>query len=164
MGALRAGEGRRLGVWSNLTHLFHLYLDLLMATEVHSSLSMLPAAPILPEHRGLYNTERMQQQTHPARLRRHLPVPLTLLAHLTAATVSNPGGEEHPQRTIRFAALLGRTQRLARRAAERAICLWSKVAPGEMPGFLGQARLGGSVANGESRTLSTPLQERGQTR
>ncbi len=84
----------------------------------------------------------MQQQTHPTRLLRCRPVPLTLFAQLTAATVSDLGGEEHSQRTISFAALFGRMQALPSRAAQPAIRLRSKVAPGETPGFPGQATLG----------------------
>ena len=98
MGSLCAGEGRRLRGWGSLTRRFHLHLNSLAATELHSRLPRLSAAPILPEHRSRPNAERMQQQTHPARLRRRSSVPLTLLAQLTAPTVSNPGSEEHPQR------------------------------------------------------------------
>lgn len=115
---------------------------------------MLPAAPVLPEHRSCPNAEGMQEQTHSARLRRRRPVPLTPLAQLTAPTVSNPGSEKDPQCTIRFSALLGRTKRLTRRTAQRTIRLRSKVVPGEPPGFPRRSCLGRRVANGASRTHS----------
>jgi len=82
MGTLRTGKGRRRIRWVSLARLFHLHLNPLAATKLYGSTPILPAAPILPEHRNLSNAEEMQQQTHSARLLRCRPVPLTLLAQL----------------------------------------------------------------------------------
>src|SRR5260370_41519337 len=107
MSTLRTGKGRRRSRRVSLARLFHLHLNPLAATELHGSTPIVPTAPILPEHRSLSNAEGMQPQTHPARLLRRRPVPLTLRAQLTAATVSDLGGEGHPQRGSSFYALLG---------------------------------------------------------
>jgi len=154
MGPLRTGKGRRRSRRGSLARLFHLHLHPLAATELDGSLPIVPATPILPEHGSRSNAEGMQQQTHPARLLRGRPVPLALLAQVTATTISDLGGEEHAPRAISFAALFSWMQALASRAAPRAISLRSKVAPGETPGFPGQASLRRSIAKGRSLVLS----------
>jgi hypothetical protein len=105
----------------------------LAAAELHGCSPIACAAPILPEHRKRARAEGMQQQTHPAWFLRGRPVPLALRAQMTVTTVSGLGGEKYSQGAIRFAALFSRMQALASWAAQGAIRLRNKVAPGEPP-------------------------------
>ena len=91
-----------------------------------------------PEQGSRTDEERMQQHTHPTRLRGGLPMPLTLFAQGTGATTADAGRIDHAQAPIGFAAPLVGDQRLASRTAQRAIGLEGKVLPGEAARFPGQ--------------------------
>src|SRR2546423_14340887 len=92
------------------------------------------------------NAERMHQDTDPARLRRCLPVPLTLPTLWAAATIDDPGTVEHAQTAIGEALLLGWAQRLARRTGQRPVGLESEVLPREPIGDPAQGDRGLLIA------------------
>src|SRR5438034_1980432 len=68
---------------------------------------MLPATPILPEQGSRPNLERMQQQADPARLRRGVAMPLTLLAQGTRSTLAHLCRVDQAQAAISLMALVG---------------------------------------------------------
>src|SRR5206468_5638021 len=78
------------------------------------------------------------QNTDPTRLRGDFPMPLALLAQRAATTIENSGTVEDAQTAIRFAALLGGAQRLARRTGQRPVGLESEILPAETTRFPGQ--------------------------
>lgn len=59
----------------------------LMTEHLHAGAAMLSATPILPEHGA--DPQGMQQHTHPTRLQRGTAMPLALLAHLAASTLTD---------------------------------------------------------------------------
>lgn len=113
MRPLRPGKGRQRWVWPGLAGWAYLDFHTLVAHELHTGAPMLPPAPILPVQWRGTNLKRMQQHTDPTWLHGGFSVPLTLLTHRAAATIKDPGAEEHTQTAIRFAALFRGTQRLA---------------------------------------------------
>lgn len=83
--------------------------------------------PVLPEQRRLPDHERMQEETHLARLVRFAAIPLALLAQWASTTTVNAGSIDHAQAAIFFSAVFMREQCLVGRAPKRAIRLESKV-------------------------------------
>jgi hypothetical protein len=107
MGTLRAGQDHFRFAWRSCDGRRQAHLDALMSHELHTGAPMLSPAPIPPEQRSGTNLERMEQATSPTRLRGCFPIPLTLRALWTAATVEDPGAVEDAQTAIGFASLLG---------------------------------------------------------
>jgi hypothetical protein len=67
----------------------------LVSHELHAGAPVCSAAPIAPEQRRGTHPERMQQDTHLARLCGRAAIPLTLLAQWTRAAVANAGSIDH---------------------------------------------------------------------
>jgi hypothetical protein len=97
--ALRAGEDHvRSGRRSGRRRQAH--LDALESHQLLTGAPVLSAAPVTPEQRGRADDERMQQHTHPARLRGSTAIPLTLLTQGTGTTTADAGGIDHAQTPI----------------------------------------------------------------
>jgi hypothetical protein len=132
MRSLRPGKDRWRQVWAGLAGRADLGFHALVAQELHAGTAMRSATPISPEQGSRTYLEGMQQPTSPTRLRGRHPVPLTLLAPLTAATVCYPGGVEQPQ---------------------GAIGLLHKFLPREATGFPGRGDSGWAIARAGSCLL-----------
>jgi len=107
--------------------------------QLHARPSVLPTAPVTPEHGLRSNDERMEQHAYLAWLCSGVPLPLTLLAQRTGATTADAGPIDHPQAPIGLSTLLMGYQQLVSRTTECAIWLESKVLPRETASFPGLA-------------------------
>src|SRR5258708_61165 len=110
---LGTGKGRRLDGQASGGGRSDLYLDALMAQQLHARTSVVPTAPVTPEHRFRPDDERMQEHTHLARLGGGVAIPLTLLAQGTGTTTADAGRIDHAQAPIGFSTPLMDNQRLA---------------------------------------------------
>ncbi len=81
-------------------------LHTLAAQELHAGAAMLSAGPVLPEQGVRADLERMQQETHPARMPGCVSVPLTLRTLRTGTALSDPSFIDHAQAAIGFSAPL----------------------------------------------------------
>jgi hypothetical protein len=125
MRTLRPRKGGRREIWLVLVGRTWLDVHPLVAQELYEGAAILSATPVSPQQGSRASLEWMHQHDDPTRLFRVPPVPLILLTQSTGTTISNPGGVEHPQGAVGFAALFGWVQRLASRAAQGAISLRS---------------------------------------
>ncbi len=116
-----------------------LHLHVLATQQLSARPSMVPTAPITPEHRCGADEEGMQEHAHLARLGSSATLPLALFAQGTRATTANAGGIDHAQAPIGFSASLIDRERLARWTAQRAIGLQGKVLSREATRFPGQS-------------------------
>jgi hypothetical protein len=82
------------------------HLNSLISHEILTGTSMFSAAPISPEERCGTNGERMEQDTHLARLLSGAALPLALLAHRAGTTTADAGSIHHAQASIGLSALL----------------------------------------------------------
>jgi hypothetical protein len=151
MGTSRARkQGRRRGE-GRCSRGLQVDLHSLVTHQLQARLPMISTTPVTPEKRRISDRERMQEDTHLARLGRGVAIPLTLLAQRTGAATANAGSIHHAQAAIGFSALLMREQLLGSRATQRAIGLEGKVLPREAARFPGQAHLRRCIARGGRR-------------
>jgi hypothetical protein len=162
MGALRTGQGRRLAWWRCLCRSLLLHVQPLAAKPLHTGPAMLSPAPISPEQGSRTDAEGMEQQTHAARVRGSLPVPLTLLTQGARTTRADVGLIDDTQAAITFPAPFGCREARPSRTAQRAVGLERKVRPREAARFPGQSRgsssIPGSRGAGRSPILRGRLQ------
>ena len=137
---LRTGKDHIRLTWRSDGGRRQAHLDALVSHELPTGAPVLSAAPIPPEQGCGPHRKRVQQNTDPTRLRGDFPMPLALLAQRAATTIENSGTVEDAQTAIRFAALLGGAQRLARRTGQRPVGLEGEVLPRETPRFEGARR------------------------
>ena len=127
MGALRTGQGRRLAWWRCLCRRRLLHVQPLAAKHLHTGPAMLSPAPISPEQGSRTDAEGMEQQTHAARVRGSLPVPLTLLTQGARTTRADAGLIDNTQAAINFPAPFSCREARPSRTAQRAVGLERKV-------------------------------------
>jgi hypothetical protein len=108
MRPLCAGKRRRRddSRGGNRSCRLHMQLHALVAKQVDAGTSMNPSTPVTPSERFSPDYERMQQDTHLARLFGGAALPLTLLAQWAGTTPANAGPIHHTQTAIDFSTLL----------------------------------------------------------
>ena len=150
MSTLRTGKDDVRCAWRGCGRRWQAHFDALVSHELPTGAPMLSAAPIAPEQRCGTHPERMQQDTHLARLRGRVAIPLTLLAQRTRAAVANAGRIHHAQTAIGLATPLLRLKRLSSRTAEGSIWLERKIGSGEATRFPAGGGGGRTIAGGGS--------------
>jgi hypothetical protein len=92
---------------------------------------MQPPVPVTPEEGSRADDQRMQQDTHLARLLGGVALPLALLAQRTRATTANAGRIDHTQTPISLSPPLLGVKLLRCWAAQRSIWLEREGLPRE---------------------------------
>jgi hypothetical protein len=98
-----------------------------MTKQLHARTPMTSTAPVMPEEWFIPDSERMQENTHLARLFGGVAIPLALLPQRAGTTTAKAGAIRHAQAPIGFSAVLMREQRLFSGTPQRSIRLERKV-------------------------------------
>src|SRR6266849_2507803 len=153
MGALRTGKNDFQALWLRRQSLRKCDLNPLVAQQAHAGSAMLPATPILPEQGSRPNRVRMQEQADPARLRRGVTMPLTLLSQGTRSTLADASRVDQTQAAISLTALFGCREHLLGGAAQGPVRLKHKVSPRETACFPGRGESRRAIARGRGLLL-----------
>ena len=136
-------QGRRLGRWAGSTASLRLDLHALAAHQLQAGSALGPSAPVAPDERRRSDGQRVQEDAHPAWMFGRLPMPLTVFAHPTGATITDAGRIHDAQAAIRFSTLFGGSKLRSGGTAQGAIGLAGKVTtrePALFPGLAGRCR------------------------
>jgi hypothetical protein len=123
MSTLCTRKDRRRGSRVRVVGWFYVHVNALVTQEFSTGPTMLSAAPVIPEQGQRTDLERMQENTDATRLLGVAAAPLTLLAELAGATVSETGSIDQSQAAVSLVALLCGMKCLPGRTTQRAIGL-----------------------------------------
>lgn len=140
------GQGRSLGRWAGSAARFHLDLHSLAAYHLQAGSALGPPTPVAPEQRSRGDGQRVQEYAHPAWMFGRLSVPLTGLAQVAGATITDASLIHDAQAPIRFSTLFGGREPCSGGTTQRAIGLPGKVVPREATLFPGLAGRCWSIA------------------
>lgn len=135
MSTLRSRKKRRRRGKARLSRGIQVYVNPLVAEQLHTGSAMVSATPISPEERCGTDGERMQEHADLTRLLGGVALPLALLPFRTGTTAADAGSIHDAQAPVSFSALFMRGQFLVCRAPKRSIGLESKVLACEATGL-----------------------------